>query len=553
MMAIDGFFIHHMVQELALLVKGRIQKIHHISETELLFTVRAQRENYSLLLSAHPDYARIHLTQKTYDTPSEPSMFMLFLRKHLEGGVITDIKQHQNDRVVIFTIVSSNDIGDLEEKQLIHEVMGRHANIIITKEGKVLESLKHVLPFENQHRILFPNAEYLFPLSQEKLNPFALPKSDIITTLDAFAYSERPKALMTHFEGVSPLLSKLFEQAVSTETLVDALFDKPSPTKIITPQKTFFYWCDLPHIEGNHAAFSSLSSLLDDIFYDLDLKVRIKQKSHDLNLFIKKQLEKSSHKREKLQSELEQAKNLDQYRVKGELIIANLHAFDAKQSEIEVFNYYTNTYQMIALDPRLTLKQNAQKYYQKYQKAKNALIHIQEQIDKTEEDIAYFSLLEAQLEVASLSDVLEMKEELEELGYLRKQGFSKTSRKKAKLNYLSIKVDENALLYIGKNNKQNAVLTHELAQGNDYWLHVKDAPGSHVILKCDELTEPRLRLAAKYAAYYSKLRYSSSIPVDYTRVKYVKKIPGKLLCFVSYSQEKTIFIDLDDAFLHEVK
>lgn len=555
-MAFDGVFMHYLVAELKQeLLHGRINKIYQISSYELILNIRSNNRNHKLLLSIHPVYARLHLTQHDFDYPAEPPMFTMLLRKHLEGGIIENIAQKDNDRIVMIDILFINEIGDRDQKQLIIEIMGKHSNIILLNKttGKIIDCIKHISPFQNTVRTLQPGSEYRFPPTSDKKNFFT-------ATMDDFTYIASKMELVSYFEGVSPLLAgELLSRAQTTTPLglyhsylaiLDVL-KHLQPTMIEADAKAYFYLFPLKSIQGTEKYFNSLSDLLDRYYFNKDAQERIRQQSADLEKYIKHELEKNQNKLNALHFDLEEAKQAEVYKLYGELIIANAYQIEKGMRSISVSNYYNGSTVEIPLDPLLGPIENSQKYYAKYNKAKKAIVHIQEQIHLTEAEIRYFDLLAQQIETASLQDALEIRQELESLGYLKKRSKSR-QRKNQKPQYETYYVD-GAVIYVGKNNLQNDYLTFQLAQKDDLWLHAKDMPGSHVIIRTDgEITENILRTGAQLASYYSKGRYSSSVAVDYTIVKNVKKIPGAKPGFVTYTGQKTIYIDPDEDLIHQL-
>ncbi|MFR1170618.1 MAG: NFACT family protein, partial [Coprobacillus cateniformis] len=287
--------------------------------------------------------------------------------------------------------------------------------------------------------------------------------------------------------------------------------------------------------------------------YDfIDQKDRNTQQTTDLAKDIPNEYQKNLSKLHKLEKTLFDSQNSDEYRIKGDLLFANLHLIQRGQKEITVDNYYDDTKMTITLDERYDGKTNANRYYAKYQKAKNSLHHLNEQIHLTKEEIDYFDSLMTLMENASYYDALEIKEELENLGYLKKKKTKQVYRKKNKLHIETYLTKENITIYVGKNNLQNDYLTFKMASRNDMWFHVKDMPGSHVVVHSEELNEYTIRLASKIAAYFSKGKHSSSVPVNYTQIKTLKKPQGAKPGQVILNHYSTIYIDPDDSFLNEI-
>ncbi|MFD3445441.1 NFACT family protein [Microbacteriaceae bacterium 4G12] len=560
-MAFDGLFTRAITHEIAnSLQTGRISKIYQPSKYEILLHIRANGKNQKLLLSAHPTYARIHLTTQSYDSPALPPMFCMLLRKHLEGGFIEKIEQIDLERIVQFTIRSRNEIGDESLKTLVIEIMGRHSNIILvdTKTNVILDSLKHVSLAVNRHRTVYAGAEYVAPPAQHKINPLQIETQDeFIRPLD-FLSGNMDKQLVGAYTGMSPLFAKeVVKKAgmVNEKALTEAFFSlqKPlqkheyTPTMTFANGKEFFYLFPLAHLQGEGKTFSSVSELLDRFFFGKAERDRVKQQAHDLERFMQNEKTKNEKKLIKLQKTLEDAGKADKYQLHGELLTANMYAMKKGDKEIEVINYYDENSGTvkIPLDPLRTPSENAQRYFQKYQKAKNSVAVVEEQIAKTNEEILYFDSLLQQMEAASSKDIEEIREELAEEGYMRNRKAKNVKKKPTKPILDKYMASDGTEILVGKNNKQNDHLTNKLARRDEIWLHTKDIPGSHVVIRSLEPSEETLIEAAKLAAYFSKAKESSSVPVDYTKIRYVKKPSGAKLGFVTYDNQQTVYVTPD--------
>ena len=559
--AFDGLFTRAITHEIAnSLQTGRISKIYQPSKYEILLHIRANGKNQKLLLSAHPTYARMHLTTQNYDSPALPPMFCMLLRKHLEGGFIEKIEQIDLERIIQITIRSRNEIGDESLKTLIIEIMGRHSNIILvdSKTNIILDSLKHISLAVNRHRTVYAGAEYVAPPTQRKINPLQIEtREEFIRPLD-FLSGNMDKQLVSAFTGISPLFAKeVVAKAgmVNENALSEAFFtlQKPllqeqyTPSMIVANGKEFFYLFPLSHLKGEEKTFSSVSELLDRFFFGKAERDRVKQQAHDLERFMQNEKAKNEKKLIKLQKTLEDAGKADKYQLFGELLTANMYAMKKGDKEIEVINYYdeNSSTVKITLDPLRTPSENAQRYFQKYQKAKNSIAVVEEQIEKTNEEIFYFDSLLQQMEAASSKDIEEIREELAEEGYMRNRKAKNVKKKPTKPildKYIS---SDGTEILVGKNNKQNDYLTNKLARRDEIWLHTKDIPGSHVLIRSLEPSDETLLEAAKLAAYFSKAKESSSVPVDYTKIRHVKKPSGAKLGFVTYDNQQTVYVTPD--------
>lgn len=538
-MPIDGLFLKKLSFELNFLINGKINKIQEVSDTDFIFQIRSNYKNHNLLISTSSEYSRIHLTNKTYEFPYQPKSFTMLLRKHFEGSIITNIYTYSLDRVFVIETTNHNEIGDLEHKKIIIEIMGRYSNMIILKNNIIIDALKKQNTIDSK-RTLFPNADFQF-LETNKINAYHLTIDEIkdIFITNNIIYS---REITNTFMGICPMLSDYIINSIDPPlTFYNILKNDVLSSSFINKNKLDFYINPLD--KKIEKKYETLSELLDNHFYGLALKERIRQKTNDISLFVIRQLDKLNAKLVKLKSDYEDASNSLNYKLYGELLIANSY-IKGKFKEIEVLNYYTNENIIIPLDIRYNIIDNSKLYFKKYQKSKNALSHISNQIDITNDDILYFNIIKSQIENSNISDILEIQKELQSYKYITNSNKTKTKKTKTKL--LSYITNNNTSILVGKNNIQNEIITHKLANSNEYWFHVAQGPGSHVVVrKKDALTENDIRIAASLAALYSPWKDSSSVMVNYTLVRYIKKIPGKRNCFVTYSNEKTIYIDPD--------
>lgn len=543
-MAYDGIMMHQVKKSLIDTIQsGRINKIYQISKYELLFQVRANRKNYQLLISSHPMYARVQLTSLTYPTPESPNPLTMLFRKLLEGGYIKEIEQIDLDRILKITFACHNELGDMIEYTLYIEIMGKHSNIILVgKNNKIIDCIKHISPSMNTERFLQPGALYQLPPMVQKLNPFT---SDFV----------QDNQLTKIYQGMAPILSKeilyRIDQGEDFKEIMNQISYSQDLYITKVNDKEYFHVIELTHLQGITTKYALFDGL-DLHFNEIDQKERIKQQTSNLLKFIQNEYQKNSTKLKKLKATLEDSENSDDYRIKGDLLYASLHLMQKGMTSVEVDNYYDNTKMKIALDPKLDPKANAQKYYQKYQKAKNSIDVLHQQIELTEKEIDYFDSLMTAMAQATYYDALEIKEELENEGYLKKKKQRNTIRKKKIPQFKKYLTKDGIEIDIGKNNLQNDYLTFKYAHRYDMWFHAKDMPGSHVVVKAQDLDEYTIRLAAKIAAYYSKGKNSSSVPVNYTLVKTLKKPAGSKPGKVILDNYKTIYIDPDDEFLKEL-
>lgn len=548
-MSFDGNMLHKVTDELYTKINtGRITKIYQLSAYDLLFMIHANKVKQKLIISASPNYARIHLSKFNHERPETPPNFCMFLRKHLEGGIIQNIYQNENDRVIVFEVEKRNELGDKTIKKLMIEVTGRHANIIITDNSfKILESMKHIMPFEGTSRTIYPGATYRFPESS-KINPFDKEKTDTF-----FQENEdiSPRLLLQSFMGFSPIVADeiyyRFEQGLPIREAFNTVLNEDNPT-IISGDKDYFYFTNLQSKRGSIKSFDSVNDLLDRYYLDRDNIDVLRQKSKDILKLIKNNLDKQAYKIEKLSKELRNTVKREQFKIKGELIQANLYSIKKGDTVLNCVNYYDNTEIEIILDPKKDAIENMEKYFKKYKKLKTSIPYLEKQIALSKKEKRYFEELLLQIEHSTIKDIEEIKYELEQNKYLKKKETKK--KRKIKPNYDTYFTNSGVEILVGKNNLQNQFITHRLAKHNEVWMHVKEAPGSHVLIRKQfPLSEETIRTAAQLAAYYSSLQHSSSVPVDYVEVRYIKKVPGRIGSYVTYKNHKTIYIDPEQDFI----
>lgn len=532
-MAFDGLFTKSMVAELDTnLTGGRINKIYQPSKNEVLISVRANGKNHRLLLCAHSSYARVQITSEQIDTPNEPPMFCMLLRKHLEGFTIESITQPNLERIVIINVKGRNEIGDLTYKQLIIEIMGKHSNIILvdSTRGKILDCIKHVPAAMNSVRTLLPGCEYVYPPKQDKLNPFE-------EVADCGEFS--PKWLVDTYAGVSPYFAKrLVSVEEFNQYIAKLAAGDITPSLIREDRESFYLWS----FEALATTFKSLGELLDRYYFGKAERDRVKQQTHDLERHLQNEKDKNEKKLVKLQASLDDTERADDFKKKGELLTANLYALKKGMNKAQVVDYYDENQGeiTITLDPRKTPNENAQSYFTKYQKAKKSILHLEGQIEITNQEIEYLENVIHQLEAATPSDIQEIREELVSEKYLKAK-FTKKKKATAKPTLERYVATDGTEILVGKNNIQNEYLTMKLASRFHTWLHTKDIPGSHVVILSDSPSNETILEAAILSAYFSKARESNQVPVDYTLIKHVKKPSGAKPGFVNYFHQKTVY------------
>lgn len=554
-MSFDGFYTHAITKELAnTLVNGRISKIYQPYEQELQIVIRSNRQNYRLEASIHPAYYRLHLTQHKSTNPQQAPMFCMLLRKHLENSTILDIRQHDNDRIIIFELSGRDELGDLQTYLLIFELMGRHSNILLVNPvtNTIIDCIKHVPPFQNRHRSLIPGAEYILPPQNDKqLNILKMKQDELIQF--SLKHQELISGSQAHrvVQGMSPLVSQQIAEWIHSDSMTayQALVkfmeqvNRPQATIFKTNEQMNFYSFNLAYLEGVREYYDSLSESLDVYYSEKARLDRIKQLTGDFIQRIKQVLQKNFVKLDKLSKDRKIADAADTYRLKGELINAYLHTIQRGQNQVTVENYYDNNQPYtIELDPRKSPSDNAQSYFKKYTKYRDSLKYIDKQEKLTQAEINYLETILVQLEQADIEDLEDIKEELEREGYGGRRSTSVKKRAKSKSKPRRYQSSDGTMIYVGRNNQQNDELSLKKASKNHWWLHAKDIPGAHVIIESDQPSETTFIEAASIAAYYSKSQHSANVPVDAVQTKYLKKPNGAKPGFVIYEGQTTYYV-----------
>ncbi|RRK10885.1 fibronectin/fibrinogen-binding protein [Lactiplantibacillus garii] len=554
-MSFDGLFTHAMVTELHQnLLNGRIAKINQPYQNELILTVRANRKNWPVLLSADPTYPRIQVTEIPYVNPAVPTNFAMMMRKYLQGAIITDIQQPANDRVVQLTITTRNELGDAEQLMLIIEIMARHSNVILIdkKTNRILDVIKHVGADQNRYRLLLPGATYIEPPKQDKLDPFT-PNTDYLELVKQYPSEDvLAKQLQQHYQGLGrdsaqQLAADLHQPGDLTKHYQAFLaqFDAPTATLLTLPNhKTMFAAGRFDHFGDQHREFDSLSRLLDFYYADAAQRERVQQQAGNLIRVVRNDLKKNRNKLKKLQQTLANTKQADELRLKGEILTTYLHEVKRGMTEITLPDYYHDNQPLkIKLSNQLSPSRNAQKYFSRYQKQKNAVGFVGEQIKLTQAEIDYLDNIQTQIELAAPADIAEIREELTQQGYLKQHKAKKKQRSSRKPSQpQKFVASDGTEISVGKNNRQNDQLTLKTARKSDYWLHTQKIPGSHVIIHSDDPSEQTLTEAANLAAYFSKARDSATVPVDYVQVRHIRKPNGAKPGLVIYEGQKTLYV-----------
>ena len=541
-MSFDGFFLHHMVEELRReLVNGRIQKINQPFEQELVLQIRSNRQSHRLLLSAHPVFGRIQLTQTTFENPAQPSTFIMVLRKYLQGALIESIEQVENDRIVEMTVSNKNEIGDHIQATLIIEIMGKHSNILLVDKSshKILEVIKHVGFSQNSYRTLLPGSTYIAPPSTESLNPFTIKDEKLFEILQT--QETTAKNLQSLFQGLGRDTANELENILVSDKLSTFRNFFSQETK---PYLTETSFSPVPFENQVGEPFTSLSDLLDTYYKDKAERDRVKQQASELIRRVENELQKNRHKLKKQEKELLATDNAEEFRQKGELLTTFLHQVPNDQDQVILDNYYTNQPITIALDKALTPNQNAQRYFKRYQKLKEAVKYLTDLIEETKSTILYLESVETVLNQAGLEEIAEIREELIQTGFIRRRQREKIQKRKKPEQYLAS--DGKTIIYVGRNNLQNEELTFKMARKEELWFHAKDIPGSHVVISGNLDPSDEVKTdAAELAAYFSQGRLSNLVQVDMIEVKKLNKPTGGKPGFVTYTGQKTLRVTPD--------
>ena len=577
-MAFDGITISNIVKELNdTILNGRIAKIAQPENDELLLTIKPAKGQVRLVISASASLPLIYLSRDNKPSPMTAPNFCMLLRKHIANGRIVGISQPSLERIIRFEIEHLDELGDLCRKSLIVEIMGKHSNIIFcTEKGMIIDSIKHVSAQMSSVREVLPGREYFIPDTMKKENPLDIPEENFTQEL-----LSKPmpvgKAIYNSFTGISPvvaeeichlagidssipasemsadLLSHLYRQfTYFMEQVTESKFSPAIYYEENEPKE--FSSLPLTHFSNYQVkSFDSISEVIRTYYSSRDLITRIRQKSSDLRRVVQTALERNRKKYDLQLKQLRDTENRDKYKVYGELIHTYGYNLEDGAKELEALNYYTNEMIKIPLDPQKTPQENAKKYFDRYNKQKRTFEALSDLIKETKDEIDYLESVSKSLDIArSEDDLIQIKEELIESGFIRRKQSSKKVKITSKpFHYIS---SDGFHMYVGKNNLQNEELTFHFANGGDWWFHAKKAPGSHVIVKTngEELPDRTFEEAARLAAHYSKNSGAEKVEVDYVEKKQVKKPNGSKPGFVVYYTNYSMMIDSDISGIQEI-
>ena len=586
-MALDGLVIHSLAHELSTkLVGGKIDRIHQPENDEMVLYVRNNKENFKLVLSSSASNPRVYIANDyKKENPIKAPMFCMLFRKYIQNGIITEISQIDFERIIKISVESFDELKEKTTKDIYVEIMGRHSNIILTQNNKIIDSIKRIPPSISRVRQLLPNMTYELPPAQDKINPIkGVSIKSFINTLREF---DGPifKGIYTKFLGISPSVAKEIchrsnlnpndkgedkdrdELSILYRVFSD-LFTKIKnnnfdPCIVIDENvdKVIDFSCiNLTFLEGNKFIKNeSISQIIEDYYKTKDFKDRVHQRTSDLRKSISIKLDRLYHKQKKIEKELKDADNADEFKIKGELLTSYIYMIEKGMESVEVDNFYDENYSKItiALKKNLTPSENAQKYFKKYNKLKTAKIELAAQITLCNEEIEYLENIMLGIEnCENLEELADIKDELIRLGYA-KAPFRYKAKKDIDLTTKpnQFTSSDGFTVFVGKNNKQNDYLTLRIADPEDLWMHTKNIPGSHVIIKCagKEVPDSTLLEGAMLAAYFSKARMSSQVPVDYTMKKHVKKTSGSKPGMVIYKTNSTIYVTPNEELVVKLK
>ena len=563
-MAFDGIVIANLVKDLNdKIVSGRISKIAQPEKDELLLTIKGNRENFRLLISANASLPLLYFTETNKPSPLTAPNFCMLLRKHIANGRIVSVSQPGLERIVRIEIEHLDEMGDLKRKFLIVELMGKHSNIIFCDdENKILDSIKHISAQVSSVREVLPGREYFIPHAGEKKNPLTITEEEF-KELIGKTPQNLSKALYTDLTGLSPTVSAELCHLASLDGDISAkdfsdselthlyhaftwimddvrqgnftpniIYQKEKPVEFASIPLSMFSGGDYRSV-----SFPSISALLERYYAERNMVSRIHQKSTDLRKILTNSLERSYKKRDLQQKQIKDTEKREKFRIYGELLNTYGYGIQEGEKSFRCLNYYDNTEITIPLDPTLSAQENAVRYFDKYNKQKRTFEATSRQLEQTEAEIEHLESISTFLDIARKEeDLAQIKEELTEYGYIKRHFSGGKKQKKAvsrPFHYLS---SDGFHIYVGKNNYQNEELTFKLASGNDWWFHAKGIPGSHVIVKTEgkELPDRVFEEAGALAAYYSRGRGQDKVEIDYIQKKNLKKVPGAAPGFVVY-------------------
>lgn len=577
-MPFDGFFTNSIVKELSFLEDSKIDKVHQPTKDEIVLYIRKNRKKYKVLFSCNASFPRVHLTDMEKENPLVAPGFCMVLRKYIVGARIKTITQVNFDRIVNFELEGKDELGYPLIFNLIIEIMGKHSNIILVNDkNTIVDSIKHITSETSRYRVVLPTFEYIAPPTNDKISPLNITKDDFDKILNEKDLEPSAKAIMGSFLGISKKFAEDVTEDFKNTKIIELLMDNRELISnnffyymAKTKSSDFIYrayykndlmndfYC-LPlkgYKDTPYKSFDSPSQLLDSFYGQKDLKNSLKQKYSDLFKLVSNLYERNLKKIQIHKEKLIECKNHEIYKIYGDLLMSNQYSLENESESVILQNFYDENLAEITipLEKDLTINQNAQKYYKKYNKEKITIETVTIQLAEAENEKKYFENILYNVENANdLETLEEIKNELASIGYIKKKGKkSKNNNKSYPYHFVS---NDGYDIYVGKNNNQNDYLTTKFAISSDIWLHTKDIPGSHVIIKSKsgKVSDEALLTGANLAAYFSKGQNSTNVPIDYTEKKNVKKPSGSKPGMVIYYTNKTIYITPDENKINELK
>lgn len=567
-MPFDGVFTNSIVKELSEFVEGKIDKVHQPSKDEIILIIKKDRKNIKLLLSANPSFPRVHITYNSMENPKVPPNFCMVLRKHILGGIIKSVSQVNFDRIIQFEIEGLTELGDTMQYKLICEIMGKHSNILLlNNENIIVDCIKHIGSNMNRYREVIPGADYVMPPVKDKINTLSIQKENMKNMLNKNVDITIESFFTSNFLGISKAFAKQVCYPYESKKISEL-----NNQQIEDITSNFFYYLikikngDYQYIiyynnslMADYYVFplqeynmlkpeyhSSPSELLDIFYYHRDVKDTLKQKYKDLFKIVSNYQDRNNKKQQIYNDEINEYKNYEQWKIYADILMANQYSIKHSSDNVKLENFYDGSTINIPLDNDLTIIENAQSYYKRYAKEKSSLEVILNQLEEAKHDEDYIKSILFNLKNASDVDTIEdIRNELIDSGIIKKKKIKNKKQKSEPYHFIS---EDGFDIYVGKNNYQNDYLTLKFAISSDIWMHTKNIPGSHVIIKSKkgQISDEALKEGAMLAAYFSQAQSSSNIPVDYTIKKNVKKPNGAKPGMVIFYTNKTIYVTPDE-------
>jgi len=596
-MAYDGLVLTALAAELQTeLVGARIDKVQQFTADDIQLVVRANRINRRLLLSANKSFPRVHLTTRfAAQTPAQAPLFCMLLRKHIEGGRITQIVQYMRERILFIDIETYDELGDKAVRRIVVEIMGRHSNIILLDrpDGTIIDATTHLTQSTNRFREVLPGRPYHYPPHIEKLDPYYETEKGFLQKREAEPHTAIHKFLSERYQGISPLFGKevayYANQLSSSDAqsqwrifadLLEQAHTARNPVILRDTQgrMTAFYLFVPRHVSGEVILMPSLNECVDQFYSTRALGDLARAKSANYLRLVRTEYDKARSRTDKFQTLLAASEDAEAWRVAGELLTAYLHEVPRGAKTVTLANFYDDERLLaIELDPAKSPLDNANAYFRKYNKYKRGLVVTAEQLALAQEDTAYLESVLHELEHCRLEDIPAIEAELREAGFLAPEKSARTAKVKAGSNHRSQKSKGNGQkggakgqstrdkpahatfaasdgtpIWVGRNNRENDHMTFKTAHKSDMWLHVKDAPGSHVIIPVAEPSADALYEAALLAAHFSRQRDSSKVEVDFAPVKQLWRPNRARPGFTLFSGQQTVLVTMADARLNRL-